>query len=378
MRINEDFLDNIDSNELTVSSDDIDNEEDVNQEDFPIHFIFAVTRFGSNREEAMRKIANLCRNKMSMFFEGRHALFYQDNQYSEMKRLLPSTQFTDNTGLKLCLDGRFISIRHLLRFLYICYKCRIDRMYFIRPDLEQIQFPFMSELHKFYEHPEQFRLLDNKNFFDAMIRLIIMLWTDDKQHQVDRFCSILQFDRYKKYLCTDMVPYTFLGHFENNIDIPIDEKLRQKIESVELDTKLLLDKKSYVNLIFSQMTDPMNQFLESELAKRNEIKFLQEPVHLSHIRLQYHPTTDWNKTPIIFLFGYIGIYRSYIRSRQLQPVYMDVCLAFKGKCDFLDEDVVNPDAEFIKRCKAIFGGAVAKEIANTFWFWFDNPALEND
>jgi hypothetical protein len=57
---------------------------------------------------------------------------------------------------------------------------------------------------------------------------------------------------------------------------------------------------------------------------------------------------------------------------------MDVCLAFKGKCDFLDEDVVNPDSEFIKRCKQIFGGAVAKEIANTFWFWFDNPALEND
>jgi phage gpG-like protein len=87
MRINEDFLDNIDSSELTVSSDDIDNETDVDQEDFPIHFIFAVTRFGSNREEAMRKIANLCRNKMSMFFDGRHALFYQEKQYSEMKPL---------------------------------------------------------------------------------------------------------------------------------------------------------------------------------------------------------------------------------------------------------------------------------------------------
>ena len=78
------------------------------------------------------------------------------------------------------------------------------------------------------------------------------------------------------------------------------------------------------------------------------------------------------------MFGYIGIYRSYIRSRQLQPVYIDVCLAFKGECDFLDEDVVNPDAEFIKRCKAIFGSDVAKEIANTFWFWYENPALEND
>ena len=38
----------------------------------------------------------------------------------------------------------------------------------------------------------------------------------------------------------------------------------------------------------------------------------------------------------------------------------------------------NPDAEFIKRCKAIFGSDVAKEIANTFWFWYENPALEND
>ena len=57
---------------------------------------------------------------------------------------------------------------------------------------------------------------------------------------------------------------------------------------------------------------------------------------------------------------------------------MDVCLAFKGECDFLDEDVVNPDSEFIKRCKQIFGDAVTKEIANTFWFWYENPALEND
>lgn len=87
MRINEDFLDNIDSNELTVSSDDIDNEKDVRQENFPIHFIFSVTRFGSNRAETMRRIANLCHTKMNMFFDGRHALFYQENQRSEMKPL---------------------------------------------------------------------------------------------------------------------------------------------------------------------------------------------------------------------------------------------------------------------------------------------------
>lgn len=378
MRINEDYLDNIDSSELTVNADSINDEQDVKQEDFPIHFIFAVTHSGKNREEAMRKVANLCRTKMNMFFEGRHALFYQENQRSEMKFLLSTTQFTDQTGLKLCLYGQFSSVRHLWRFLYICYRCGVNRMYFIKPGFEQIQFPFMNELYNFFENREHFRFFDNKNFFDAMIRLVIMLWPDDKQHQVDRFCNILKFDRYKKYLCNDKVPYMFMGHIYDNVDILIDDKLRQKIESVEFDPKFLIDKKSYLNLIFSNTADPENQFLESVQALRSEIVNLQKPVHLSHVRLQYHPITNWIKTPIIFLFGYLGMYRSDTRSERLKPVYMDVCMTFKGECFFLDDGSINPTSQFMQRCKEIFGKDVTKEIMSTFWFWYDNPALTDD
>lgn len=295
-----------------------------------------------------------------------------------MQPLLPTTEITDQTSVKLCIDGHFISIRHLWRFLFICYNCGIYKMYFIRPDKEQIQF-LLSELYKFYEHPEKFRFLDSKNFFDAMIRLIIMLWPEDKQHQVDWFCNILHFDRYEKYLCNNMIPYTFMGHWDNNINIPVNDELQKKIEIVELDPYFLLDKKSYVSLIFSEMTDPMNQFLEKEQVKLKEIRHLQPPVHLSHVRLQYHPVSNRTKTPIVFLFGYLGIFRSYCRSVQLRPVYMDACLAFKGECYFLDDDgSVNPTSQFVQRCKEIFGAAVTKEIVDTFWFWFDNPALFDD
>jgi hypothetical protein len=68
-----------------------------------------------------------------------------------------------------------------------------------------------------------------------------------------------------------MVPYSFLGHWDRNIDIPIDDKLRQMIESVELDTKFLLNKKDDYYFVFSNMIDPSNQFIESELARRSEV-----------------------------------------------------------------------------------------------------------
>jgi hypothetical protein len=68
-----------------------------------------------------------------------------------------------------------------------------------------------------------------------------------------------------------MVPYSFLGHWDNNIDIPIDDKLRQMIESVDLDIKYLLNKKDDYYFVFSNMIDPSNQFIESELARRFEI-----------------------------------------------------------------------------------------------------------
>jgi hypothetical protein len=68
-----------------------------------------------------------------------------------------------------------------------------------------------------------------------------------------------------------MVPYSFLGHWDNNIDIPIDDKLRQMIESVDLDIKYLLNRKDDYYFVFSNMTDPSNQFIESELARRSEV-----------------------------------------------------------------------------------------------------------
>ena len=68
-----------------------------------------------------------------------------------------------------------------------------------------------------------------------------------------------------------MVPYSFLGHWDNNIDIPIDDKLRQMIESVDLDIKYLLNKKDDYYFVFSNMIDPSNQFIESELARRSEV-----------------------------------------------------------------------------------------------------------
>lgn len=57
---------------------------------------------------------------------------------------------------------------------------------------------------------------------------------------------------------------------------------------------------------------------------------------------------------------------------------MDACLAFKGECYFLDDGSVNPTSQFVQRCKEILGGAVTKEIVDTFWFWYDNPALLDD
>ena len=54
---------------------------------FPIHFIFAVTMPGKYRADDLKKIINICRNKMDMFFDGDYALFYQENQRSEMKPL---------------------------------------------------------------------------------------------------------------------------------------------------------------------------------------------------------------------------------------------------------------------------------------------------
>ena len=180
MRINEDYLDNIDSSELTASTDEIDVQR-VKESDFPIHFIFAVTMPGKYRADVFKKIINICRNKMDMFFDGDYALFYQENQRSEMKPLLKTTEITEQSGLKLCLNGQFNSLRHLWRFLFICYGCGIDRMYFLQPDFEQIQFFYMSAAYAFYERPESFRFLDDKNFFDAMVRLINMLWPNDKQ-----------------------------------------------------------------------------------------------------------------------------------------------------------------------------------------------------
>jgi hypothetical protein len=135
MRINEDYLDNIDSSELIATTDEI-NTQKVTEADFPIHFIFAVTMPGKYRADAFKKIINICRNKMDMFFDGDYALFYQDNQRSEMKPLLKTTEITEQSGLKLCLNGQFNSLRHLWRFLFICYGCGIDRMYFLQPDFE--------------------------------------------------------------------------------------------------------------------------------------------------------------------------------------------------------------------------------------------------
>jgi hypothetical protein len=54
---------------------------------------------------------------------------------------------------------------------------------------------------------------------------------------------------------------------------------------------------------------------------------------------------------------------------------MDVCLAFKGECYFLDDGSINPTSQFVQRCKEIFGENVTKEIMSTFWFWYDNPML---
>ena len=80
MKINEDYLDDIDSNELTVSADDVEADvQEVREEDFPIHFIFYATRPGKNIADSLKSVIAVCRKRLNMFFEGHYALFYLEN-----------------------------------------------------------------------------------------------------------------------------------------------------------------------------------------------------------------------------------------------------------------------------------------------------------
>ena len=359
MRINEEFIDNIDSQELATDEVKVETDVKVPTEDQFANFILFCQNDGLYIRKKLYKILMYARTHN--YFTGDSFLYYHNNQREEMKPLLSADELTETSTIKLDYNGYMTSVIKLIHLLAPLKSCDCFKLYFKFADdgnnrlykqVEFFQIPVFEKFEKFsYENPYMY-LHDYINF-ERIYELICLMFPNDYKKQLEKFHKYIKYDPLNKFL----QPYTFVSHiknFDSTVTINLPNKLLEELSQVKIDPDILkmdwfkITKNRLYNRTGTGGLEATNTDLEEFISKTPDI-------YMKNIHIEYYKGRGAYDSQLI-MYGYLGTdyFDKYIDPERIY----DFTGGFYGCAKEFEN--------FYYRCWNIFGQKLALKIQDAF------------